>query len=231
MAMSSTARTACQNDPRYVGYGRRPLWRAGERAFHRVDRRLAHMPDERGELRRAFDGGRTPARPGRVARDRPVHPARRDRRRTCYCRAWNAGETSVPDIRQRPPSCGPQLRRLFRLRPFEGDRRTPALQGRRFRPDRRRRCGGTHCRRPRFLVVAKADGRKARRLPDGEGTAGGAGPPLLRRGREHLRPPAEGGVAGGAGFVERSEEHTSELQSLMRNSYSVFWFKKKKTIR
>src|SRR3546814_1531451 len=27
----------------------------------------------------------------------------------------------------------------------------------------------------------------------------------------------------------RSEEHTSELQSLMRNSYAVFCFKKKKT--
>src|SRR3546814_6349317 len=35
---------------------------------------------------------------------------------------------------------------------------------------------------------------------------------------------AQGGVAGqGAHFVEfRSEEHTSELQSLMRISYSVF---------
>src|SRR3546814_10154397 len=30
-------------------------------------------------------------------------------------------------------------------------------------------------------------------------------------------------------WVERSEEHTSELQSLMRNSYSVFSLKKKKT--
>src|SRR3546814_4251441 len=28
----------------------------------------------------------------------------------------------------------------------------------------------------------------------------------------------------------RSEEHTSELQSLMRNSYAVFCFKKKKSI-
>src|SRR3546814_7236242 len=28
--------------------------------------------------------------------------------------------------------------------------------------------------------------------------------------------------------VNRSEEHTSELQSLMRNSYAVFCFKKKK---
>src|SRR3546814_6861969 len=29
--------------------------------------------------------------------------------------------------------------------------------------------------------------------------------------------------------AERSEEHTSELQSLMRNSYAVFCLKKKKT--
>src|SRR3546814_3634696 len=29
--------------------------------------------------------------------------------------------------------------------------------------------------------------------------------------------------------VKRSEEHTSELQSLMRNSYAVFCLKKKKT--
>src|SRR3546814_1452873 len=29
------------------------------------------------------------------------------------------------------------------------------------------------------------------------------------------------------GFVVRSEEHTSELQSLMRNSYAGFCFKKK----
>src|SRR3546814_8403963 len=32
----------------------------------------------------------------------------------------------------------------------------------------------------------------------------------------------------GFGFVERSEEHTSELQSLMRISYAVFCLKKKK---
>src|SRR3546814_5006731 len=33
------------------------------------------------------------------------------------------------------------------------------------------------------------------------------------------------------GIGERSEEHTSELQSLMRNSYAVFCLKKKKIIR
>src|SRR3546814_10841501 len=32
-------------------------------------------------------------------------------------------------------------------------------------------------------------------------------------------------------FVLRSEEHTSELQSLMRNSYAVFCLKKKKKNR
>src|SRR3546814_4827845 len=32
------------------------------------------------------------------------------------------------------------------------------------------------------------------------------------------------------GGLERSEEHTSELQSLMRISYAVFCLKKKKTI-
>src|SRR3546814_3166436 len=40
------------------------------------------------------------------------------------------------------------------------------------------------------------------------------------------------GIAGvkraGAGRVQRSEEHTSELQSLMRISYAVFCLKKKK---
>src|SRR3546814_1185003 len=36
----------------------------------------------------------------------------------------------------------------------------------------------------------------------------------------------------GASFVNpRSEEHTSELQSLMRISYAVFCFKKKKTMK
>src|SRR3546814_10322150 len=30
--------------------------------------------------------------------------------------------------------------------------------------------------------------------------------------------------------AQRSEEHTSELQSLMRNSYAVFCLKKKKTV-
>src|SRR3546814_10694753 len=36
------------------------------------------------------------------------------------------------------------------------------------------------------------------------------------------------GSGSGLGWAVRSEEHTSELQSLMRNSYAVFCLKKKK---
>src|SRR3546814_6611332 len=50
----------------------------------------------------------------------------------------------------------------------------------------------------------------------------GSGIPLVTRGRPRAGP----GRRGGAGA--RSEEHTSELQSLMRISYAVFCLKKKK---
>src|SRR3546814_6083232 len=40
--------------------------------------------------------------------------------------------------------------------------------------------------------------------------------------------PTDIGVAGGDVVLVRSEEHTSELQSLMRISYAVFCLKKKK---
>src|SRR3546814_3471767 len=42
------------------------------------------------------------------------------------------------------------------------------------------------------------------------------------------RPPACLGTFGMPVLDQRSEEHTSELQSLMRISYAVFCFKKKK---
>src|SRR3546814_9135255 len=45
---------------------------------------------------------------------------------------------------------------------------------------------------------------------------------MLGKGPRHAEPVEEGGG------VERSEEHTSELQSLMRISYAVFCLKKKK---
>src|SRR3546814_10788961 len=37
------------------------------------------------------------------------------------------------------------------------------------------------------------------------------------------------GIANPYAMIERSEEHTSELQSLMRIAYAVFCLKKKKT--
>src|SRR3546814_3732446 len=41
-----------------------------------------------------------------------------------------------------------------------------------------------------------------------------------------LRPIAEAGGLPNETYTSRSEEHTSELQSLMRNSYDVFCLKK-----
>src|SRR3546814_2301971 len=41
--------------------------------------------------------------------------------------------------------------------------------------------------------------------------------------------PADNGEAALAAAVTRSEEHTSELQSLMRTSYAVFCLTKKRT--
>src|SRR3546814_8874842 len=48
-----------------------------------------------------------------------------------------------------------------------------------------------------------------------------------RRAENHLRA-AEPFLRRGGGDIGRSEEHTSELQSLMRISYAVFCLKKKK---
>src|SRR3546814_3538129 len=52
---------------------------------------------------------------------------------------------------------------------------------------------------------------------------------LIRRSFNHRgsRDDAPGRTARNGDFGERSEEHTSELQSLMRISYAVFFLKKK----
>src|SRR3546814_3395661 len=67
-----------------------------------------------------------------------------------------------------------------------------------------------------------------------------SGRPRHRRTQGQLRGPARGEPLFGAGLPPppqpprlvsaRSEEHTSELQSLMRISYAVFCLKKKKNI-
>src|SRR3546814_4488892 len=46
----------------------------------------------------------------------------------------------------------------------------------------------------------------------------------------HIGSRAAGKLATGRGVAARSEEHTSELQSLMRISYAVFCLKKKKNV-
>src|SRR3546814_7050959 len=76
-------------------------------------------------------------------------------------------------------------------------------------------------------VVAAAAERRARRaarrpdrLVDGEDHIGN--PRLVGRARQQIA------AARTTHAVDRSEEHTSELQSLMRISYAVFCLKKKK---
>src|SRR3546814_2204181 len=83
--------------------------------------------------------------------------------------------------------------------------------------------------RPARPGAARAAGRRPRRqLPLGafHPRLHRSADPLQRRPlrRALRRQPLRGGAAG------RSEEHTSELQSLMRISYAVFCLKKKKQI-
>src|SRR3546814_5624394 len=64
----------------------------------------------------------------------------------------------------------------------------------------------------------------------------GASEPLLQAFRIARQPGRTGSRAGakrhyGGGDGQRSEEHTSELQSLMRISYAVFCLKKKNTLK
>src|SRR3546814_3266254 len=75
----------------------------------------------------------------------------------------------------------------------------------------------------RSQVLAEQDDRvfPAFRLP------GQARVDLIERGRLVVVPIEDAAVLGVA--PDRSEEHTSELQSLMRISYAVFCLKKKKT--
>src|SRR3546814_10573765 len=70
---------------------------------------------------------------------------------------------------------------------------------------------------------ARPSRKTARRRPTrrlGQGSATAHGDPVLR---QRIR-----SVGSRRGIQDRSEEHTSELQSLMRISYAVFCLKKKK---
>src|SRR3546814_6231593 len=97
-----------------------------------------------------------------------------------------------------------------------------------------------------FRDGRRGEGKDSRLLDAGEISHGatGNGTDLLRRFRpqapvlqldeHHRRILATTGKVEASyrenGFDIRSEEHTSELQSLMRNSYAVFCLKKKNNI-
>src|SRR3546814_2795758 len=99
----------------------------------------------------------------------------------------------------RPP---PRSTRTDTLFPY-----TTLFRSHQDRPRRRRRADDDHAAR-------------ARPLPDGQ-VGRHEGHRVLRR----VRPPPLVDAQG----RDRSEEHTSELQSLMRISYAVFCLKKKTT--
>src|SRR3546814_8948410 len=97
-------------------------------------------------------------------------------------------------------------------------RSRPARSARRSRPPVRTACEGWRWPR-RLRSRRRADSRSAGRRE----TGGGRSSSRCRRRTPRPRPPAAAHPD-----TARSEEHTSELQSLMRISYDVFCLKKKK---
>src|SRR3546814_3312137 len=74
-----------------------------------------------------------------------------------------------------------------------------------------------------FMCTAGTRGERrcaTREIPLAQNRGSSSAPGICRANSGEKRP----------NTVERSEEHTSELQSLMRISYAVFCLKKKKTI-
>src|SRR3546814_3082980 len=90
------------------------------------------------------------------------------------------------------------------------------LAGRRQGQARGRCGGGREGRRPRHR-------RSARTRAPAAQAAGAAEPAIPADGLPTCTEPSQ------CHHAARSEEHTSELQSLMRKSYAVFCLKKKKT--
>src|SRR3546814_3705695 len=83
---------------------------------------------------------------------------------------------------------------------------------------------GLYLRQAGRHVALGVDGLRCRAVP----TPGRApGVAFLDMGTVRQHHPKQVGRSGGC--VDRSEEHTSELQSLMRISYAVFCLKKKKS--
>src|SRR3546814_5586701 len=93
----------------------------------------------------------------------------------------------------------------------------------------RSRCARCSMRRRRAaLAPGGGDGARPHRLPAHRALAG------FRRADHRIRRPfraAQPAAVARIRALVRSEEHTSELQSLMRISYAVFCLKKKKQDR
>src|SRR3546814_9956396 len=86
---------------------------------------------------------------------------------------------------------------------------------------------------PDLMLQLVAAGRGVTVLPDWLVDEEGAGLPIkkISLGRKGLRKTLNLGIRRGDESIDyRSEEHTSELQSLMRISYAVFCLKKKKQL-
>src|SRR3546814_2412759 len=108
---------------------------------------------------------------------------------------------------------GVQERGTVRLRDALAQRRAPARKAGRKRDHNRAGAVQPHHHASRRAVVTCwVAARRA-----------GNRPPTKPIASAHFRP-----VHSTSGETLRSEEHTSELQSLMRNSYAVFCLKKKK---
>src|SRR3546814_5053213 len=86
-----------------------------------------------------------------------------------------------------------------------------------------------------YTTLFRSGGIQRQRFPEAAvGQAQGAVrrprlPPAHRRPLRRVAPQAELSALGPQEVLRRSEEHTSELQSLMRISYAVFCLKNKKS--
>src|SRR3546814_3624646 len=118
---------------------------------------------------------------------------------------------------------------LFRSRHAAGHGAAQAIAGRWHR----RRRGGGGVGRDRLRRAGRAAYRQALHRPKPRGGVaavgtGGRGVAVCRRYSGAPRANRKRVAAGRGDRLCRSEEHTSELQSLMRISYSVFCLNKKK---
>src|SRR3546814_10682602 len=102
---------------------------------------------------------------------------------------------------------------------------------------RRSRARRVRCalRRWRADIAKVAELADAPALGAGAARRGGSSPPFRTTQRAGSAPRGRSPCSGletvcpVSSYLARSEEHTSELQSLMRNSYAVFCLKKKNT--